>query len=202
MAKLYFVKMPNIAASLQDKNRPRPAWQTNKKEHKNSYFRSHSAKHNPISIKLGMWIEDVCTISSIGNCFEIRPLIFGLGSPPKKKFWWEITNEQFLSYKFLMCEPNLTKFLKNGGTTAAHIPCEFHEYQLREMSLRDGKVTKISDFLFFFLTRNLHIWTIWGQIWQVVAVRHTQIWPQSMQWLAPVGRKTEKVILMLAVFCW
>jgi len=77
MAKLYFVKVTNIAAGPWDQNRPRPAWQTKKATQKLSYYRSRVAVRKPISTKLGMWIEDVRTIFSVSNYFRIQPLILG-----------------------------------------------------------------------------------------------------------------------------
>jgi len=78
MAKLYFVKVPNIAAALRYQNRPRP--NTDKQEtQKLSYFRSRVAVHKPISTKLNMCIEDVRVIF-LDNCIVIRLLVFGLGA--------------------------------------------------------------------------------------------------------------------------
>jgi len=65
------------------------------------------------------------------NCFEIRPLVFGLGP---LKFRGEMTDALFFSYKFLIYGLNLTKIL--NGAIAAHKPCEFQEYRLRKTPLR------------------------------------------------------------------
>jgi len=68
--------------------------------------------HKPISTKLSMWIEDVRAIFPIDNCFEIWPLLFGLGAP---EFCRKMTDARFFSYKLLIYEPNLTKFQKIWG---------------------------------------------------------------------------------------
>jgi len=65
-------------------------------------------------------------------------------------------------------------------TITAHKPFEFQAYQLRNSPLRDDKVTKITDFGIF---------------------RQEILKYGAVQWFAPAGRKTEKIILILAVFC-
>jgi len=80
MAKLHIVKLPNIAAGLQDQNMLRRCYaqrdKQTKKEHKNSYFRFRIARCKAISTKLGMWIEDLRAIF---------PRTVGFGS--ESSFW-------------------------------------------------------------------------------------------------------------------
>jgi len=58
-----------------------------------------------------------------------------------------MTDAWFFSYKYFIYELNLTQFEANVETIAAHKPCEFQEYRLRESPLRGEKFEKkISDF--------------------------------------------------------
>jgi len=59
-----------------------------------------------------------------------------------------MTDTWFFGYKFLIYKANLTKFFTNVETTAAHKPCEFQEYQLRESPLGQ-KSQQIVIFWFF-----------------------------------------------------
>jgi len=120
----------------------------------------HVTVRKPISTKLDMWLEDVCTNLSRDSCLGIWPLVLGLWP---QKFWEEMTDVRFLGYKSLIYEPNLTKFYTNMETIAAHKPREFLEYRLRESLLWGEQVAKISCFQGF-LTGNLQLWANWGQI--------------------------------------
>jgi len=104
MAKLYFVKVPNIAAGLRDQNKPRPAWQTKK-----------TKKLFSVSCRCAQTdLYQACPVDRgppyhffVGSCFGMRPLAFGLEAP---KFRGEMTDTRFFGYKLLIYEPNLTKF--------------------------------------------------------------------------------------------
>jgi len=97
-----------------------------------------------------------------------------------------MTDARFFQTKSLIYEPNLTNFLTNVGTIAAHKPSEFQNYRLRKSPLRGEKGAKISDFGVF----RLEI--------------HKNGRP-GLNLAGPVtfdpNRCSEKVILIPAVFC-
>jgi len=90
------------------------------------------------------------------------------------------------SYKYLIYEPNLTKFLTNVETIAAHKPCEFQKYRLRESPTWGEKVAKISDFWGFSDRKSPDM----GQLGSTFLF--AKIDPNRFSGSPPAGRTTER----------